>query len=192
MYTKDMPVKERLIAGALQCLREKGYAGTTARDIAAASDANLRSIGYHFGSTGELLNTAISLNFRLWLEPLIEVAADETQAPADRLRIGMDRFTASLSENAAVLRAWLEAIALAGRDPGLASSLADNQVEFRKRLQATLAEAGASDPRKQAAALIAVCDGLIVRFLLHGEVVPPEEASRAATEALEVGPHASA
>jgi AcrR family transcriptional regulator len=184
VYTSDTPVKERLIAGALQCLREKGYARTTARDIAAASDANLRSIGYHFGSTGELLNTAISLNFRLWLEPLIEAAADTTRAPADRLRIGMDRFTESLPENAPVLRAWLEAIALTGREPGLAHSLADNQDEFRNRLQATLAEAGASSPGEKAAAVIAVCDGLIVRFLLHEEIIAPEEASRAAVEAL--------
>jgi AcrR family transcriptional regulator len=184
MYTKDTPVRERLIAGALQCLREKGYAGTTARDIAAASDANLRSIGYHFSSTRGLLNTAISLNFRLWLEPLIEAAADEAHSPADRLRNGMERFTESLPENAPVLRAWLEAIALAGRELDLARSLADNQAEFRDRLRATLAEAGASNPREQAAALITVCDGLIVRFLLHGEVVGPEAAGRAAVEAL--------
>lgn len=186
MYTKDTPIRERLIAGALQCLREKGYAGTTARDIAAASDANLRSIGYHFGSTKELLNTAISLNFRLWLEPLIEAAADETHSPADRLRIGMARFTKSLPDNGPVLRAWLEAIALAGREPELAIALADNQAEFRKRLQITLAQAGTSNPSEQAAALIAVCDGLIVRFLLHGEVVAPEEASRAAAGALDL------
>lgn len=185
MYTKATPVRERLITGALQCLREKGYAGTTARDIAAASDSNLRSIGYHFGSTKELLNAAISLNFRLWLEPLIEAAGDETRAPADRLRIGMNRFTESLPKNAPVLRAWLEAIALAGREPEFARSLAANQAEFRERLQATLTEAGASRPNEQAAALIVVCDGLIVRFLLHGEAATPQEASKAAAEALE-------
>jgi AcrR family transcriptional regulator len=186
MYTKDTAVSQRLIAGTLQCLREKGYAGTTARDIAAASNANLRSIGYHFGSTRELMNAAISLNFRLWLEPLIEAAADETQSPAERLRIGMVRFTESLPENGPVLRAWLEAVALAGRDPALARSLAGNQGEFRKRLQITLKQAGASNPSEQAAALIAVCDGLIVRFLLHGEVAVPADASRAAAEALEL------
>jgi AcrR family transcriptional regulator len=186
MYTKDTPVRERLIAGALQCLREKGYARTTARDIAAAADANLRSIGYHFGSTRALLNAAISLNFRLWLEPLIEVAADETQSPAERLRVGMVRFTESLPENGPVLRAWLEAVALAGQDPTLASSLADNQAEFRKRLQATLSQAGAPNPSEQAAALVAVCDGLIVRFLLHGEVAVPADTSRAAAEAVEL------
>ena len=37
------------------CLREKGYAHTTARDIVAASSTNLASIGYHYGSTKALL-----------------------------------------------------------------------------------------------------------------------------------------
>ena len=78
MYTGEQsPVRERLLQGASRCLQEKGYAETTARDIAAASGANLRSIGYHFGSTKSLLLAAISLNFRRWLEPLIAAATDE-------------------------------------------------------------------------------------------------------------------
>ncbi len=177
-------MRERLIEGALNCLRKKGYAATTARDIATASNANLRSIGYHFGSTKGLLSAAMSLNFRLWLEPLIAAAADDARSPSERLQTGMDRFTESLPENGPVLRAWLEAIALAGREPELAETLADNQAEFRERLQDTLSQAGASNPSEQAAALVALCDGLIVRFLLHGEVVAPNTACREAAEAV--------
>ncbi len=51
--------REDLLAGAVRCLREKGYAHTTARDIVAASGTNLASIGYHYGSTRALLNTAV-------------------------------------------------------------------------------------------------------------------------------------
>src|SRR5207302_11259415 len=51
--------KEQLIEGAIECLQTKGYARTTARDIAAASSANLASIGYHFGSKESLLNEAL-------------------------------------------------------------------------------------------------------------------------------------
>ena len=40
-----MSHREDLLAGAVQCLREKGYAHTTARDIVAASGTNLASIG---------------------------------------------------------------------------------------------------------------------------------------------------
>ena len=51
--------REDLLAGAVACLREKGYARTTARDIVAASGTNLASIGYHYGSTQALLNAAV-------------------------------------------------------------------------------------------------------------------------------------
>src|ERR1700747_2234091 len=53
-----MSHKEDLLAGAVACLREKGYANTTARDIVAASGTNLASIGYHYGSTQDLLHAA--------------------------------------------------------------------------------------------------------------------------------------
>src|SRR2546430_8270580 len=51
--------REDLLAGAVRCLREKGYAHTTAGDIVAASGTNLASIGYHYGSTKALLNAAV-------------------------------------------------------------------------------------------------------------------------------------
>jgi AcrR family transcriptional regulator len=51
--------REDLLAGAVRCLREKGYSRTTARAIVAASGTNLGSIGYHYGSTEALLNAAV-------------------------------------------------------------------------------------------------------------------------------------
>src|SRR2546429_1342038 len=51
--------REQLLQGAIECLRTKGYARTTARDIATAADANLASIGYHFGSKEALLDEAV-------------------------------------------------------------------------------------------------------------------------------------
>ena len=51
--------REALLAGAKRCLIEKGYARTTARDIATASGVSLAAIGYHFGSKEALMNQAI-------------------------------------------------------------------------------------------------------------------------------------
>ncbi|MFD2081080.1 DNA-binding transcriptional regulator, AcrR family [Actinopolymorpha cephalotaxi] len=62
--------REDLLAGAQQCLREKGYARTTARDIAAASGVSLASIGYHFGSTDALLRAAMMATTHAWSEEL--------------------------------------------------------------------------------------------------------------------------
>jgi AcrR family transcriptional regulator len=187
MYTNaEIPVRQRLLDGASLCLQQKGYAATTARDISAASGANLRSIGYHFGSTRELLLAAISLNFRSWLEPLIAITADEERPAPQRLAEGMTRFTASLAENAPMLRAWLEAIVLAGHDEDLRRTLADNQAEFRRALAATLAEAGSEHAEQRAAAIVSVCDGLIVRFMLHRESAQVDEVALAAAGALQV------
>lgn len=50
--TQILDVTERLIA-------EKGFAGTTLRNIASKADANLAAVHYHFGSKEELLRAVI-------------------------------------------------------------------------------------------------------------------------------------
>ncbi|MBO0840218.1 MAG: TetR family transcriptional regulator, partial [Sciscionella sp.] len=51
--------REDLLAGAKKCLLDKGYARTTARDIAAAAGTSLAAIGYHFRTKDALLNEAV-------------------------------------------------------------------------------------------------------------------------------------
>lgn len=181
---EDDSVKNRLLEAAIVCLQRHGYAATTARDIASESHANLRSIGYHYGSTRALLLAAISTNWRRWLTPLITAARSEDRPPQERLAEGMALFSSALSENAPMANAWLEAVALAPRDPELQSILAANQQEFRAALARTLAAAGQPDADDRAWAIIAMCDGLVVRFLLHGDAAQPVDVARQAAAAL--------
>jgi len=70
--------REDLIAGAKRCLLEKGYAATTARDIAAASGVSLAAIGYHFGSKDALMNQAVFESIGDWADELQRgMGADE-------------------------------------------------------------------------------------------------------------------
>jgi len=221
-------VKDRLLEAAIICLQREGYAATTARDIAAEARANLRSIGYHYGSTRGLLLAAISANWRRWLAPLIAATAGEDSDPASsepegsrsevspsgvspsgaspsevspsgvsqpdtlseasqpeqRLAAGMALFTAALAENAPMAHAWLEAVTLAPRDADLRATLAANQQEFRAALARNLAAAGQPDADARARAIVAVCDGLIVHFLLYGETLRVEDVARQAAAAL--------
>jgi AcrR family transcriptional regulator len=178
--------KDRLLEAAVTCLQRQGYAATTARDIASEAEANLRSIGYHYGSTRGLLLAAISTNWRRWLAPLIAAAASNAQPPDERLREGMKLFSANLSENAPMVHAWLEAVTLARSDEDLRTTLAANQREFRKALAANLAAAGQPEADSRAGAIIAVCDGLIIHHLLYGTAPRPEEIARQAAAALVV------
>jgi AcrR family transcriptional regulator len=182
-------VKDRLLEAAIVCLQRQGYAATTARDIAAEARANLRSIGYHYGSTRGLLLAAISANWRRWLAPLIAAATGERSEPGDarpeqRLAEGMTLFATALSENAPIAHAWLEAVTLAPRDAELRATLAANQQEFRAALARNLAAAGQPDADTRARAIVAVCDGLVVHFLLYGDALRVEDVARAAAAAL--------
>jgi AcrR family transcriptional regulator len=191
-------VKDRLLEAAIICLQRKGYAATTARDVAAEAHANLRSIGYHYGSTRGLLLAAISANWRRWLAPLIAATIGDSDSgssrPEDfqperpqagrRLAEGMALFATALAENAPMAHAWLEAVTLAPRDAELRATLAANQQEFRAALARDLDAAGQPDAEERARAIIAVCDGLVVHFLLYGDALRVEDVARQAAAAL--------
>jgi AcrR family transcriptional regulator len=78
--------REDLIAGAKRCLIEKGYARTTARDIATASGVSLAAIGYHFGSKDALMNQAVYESIGEWAEEVERALAAEGALDAEPLR----------------------------------------------------------------------------------------------------------
>jgi AcrR family transcriptional regulator len=51
--------RAKLLAGALETLRSRGIAGTSARSIASAAGVNQALVFYHFGSVDELLAAAV-------------------------------------------------------------------------------------------------------------------------------------
>jgi hypothetical protein len=83
-----------------------------------------------------------------------------------------------------MVSAWLEAVTFASRDAVLRETLAENQKQFRVALARTLSEAGQPDAERRAAAIITLCDGLVVRYLLHQEIEAPLEVARRAVAAL--------
>jgi AcrR family transcriptional regulator len=78
--------REELLAGAKRCLVEKGYAHTTARDIASASGVSLAAIGYHFGSKDALMNQAVYELIGEWGEELQRALTAEGALDGDMLR----------------------------------------------------------------------------------------------------------
>lgn len=180
--------RQRLIEGALKCLREKGYAHTTARDIAAASNANLGSIGYHFGSKDALLREALSEGLRQWTQYFLSrVLAQEGAGPIDHLRTFSSGAAESIEEQQGLMLALIEALPAAARSPVLRAQLADLIEETRRASQATIETtipgADALDEhtaRTLASLLIAVVDGLALQWLLDPERAPTgEELTRA-------------
>jgi AcrR family transcriptional regulator len=123
--------REDLIAGAKRCLLEKGYAATTARDIAAASGVSLAAIGYHFGSKDALMNQAVYEAVGEWADELQRaLAADEGQdgSPLHRFQAAVDRSLSSFGgPSEGLWAAQVELLGLVLRNPELRAFLAEVQ-----------------------------------------------------------------
>jgi AcrR family transcriptional regulator len=178
--------REALIEGALRCLEEQGYAAVRTRDIAAAANANLASIGYHFGSKDELLGQALREGFRRWLG---EVAAAVPVAGSSPPRVWLSQLAGSLrgslEQHRNFVLAFLEAVARAPRDEGLREALAESYREARDGI-ATLLRLGDDEiSRALASSLIATFDGLLLQWLIDPHATPGNEELLAVMDRLE-------
>jgi AcrR family transcriptional regulator len=173
--------REKLLRAAIACLRDKGYADTTARDLVAASGANLASIGYHFGGKEALLNEAVAETTRAWARLIEdEVLSGPPQGPAEDMRrvlaASVDRF----DEFEPYLRSFVEAFPPALRSAQLRESMALAYEDVRAAGRAMIerladAEGIALEPeaaRTLASTIVALCDGLILQWLLDRDAVP--------------------
>jgi AcrR family transcriptional regulator len=129
-YGVTMGNREDLLAGAKRCLIEKGYAATTARDIASASGVSLAAIGYHFGSKDALLNQAIYELIGEWGDEVQRALAEEgtpADDPVQRFEAIMERTIASFSTGRGLWVAQLELLSLVGHNEELRAFLASVQ-----------------------------------------------------------------
>ncbi len=105
--------REDLLAGAKQCLNQKGYARTTARDIAQAAGVSLAAIGYHFGSKEALLNQALFEAVGEWGEELERsLGSTDAEAPMlERFESTWERVLEKLAEDRTFWAANFEMLA---------------------------------------------------------------------------------
>jgi len=169
-----------LLEGAKECLRTKGYAHTTARDLVAASGANLSSIGYHFGSKEALLAEAFDELFMEYTARLTAAAAgDPTLNALAQVAESWRRMLAEMPANESMMLAFVESIGPSVRSPELREKLADHYQRTREEVAATvresLGDAPGADPEVIASYLIAVHDGLMIQFLVDPARTPTGE-----------------
>jgi len=169
-----------LIEGAIRCLRANGYAGTSARDIAAEAGASLASIGYHFGSKDALLAKALLRSFGEWVKRVgeISVAAQEV-SPPERAATALAAARESFEAQRPLLVAFVEAIAQAPHSEELREEMARL---YREGRGAVAEIVGASlgghpaEPRADPAVIgslaIAIVDGLALQWLLDPNDTP--------------------
>ena len=95
--------RERLINAAVEAFAEKGFAGTTTRDIASRAGMSPAAVYVHHDSKESLLFT-VSLDGHKGALRMIEAAARSSDDPIERLRTMVYEFSLWHAENSRVGR----------------------------------------------------------------------------------------
>lgn len=77
----------RMLEAAGPIFAEKGFDGTTVREICAAADVNVASVNYHFGSKETLYLQTVKLAYRQRLQRVPPAAWPAEAPPARKLQI---------------------------------------------------------------------------------------------------------
>ncbi|WP_200213906.1 TetR/AcrR family transcriptional regulator [Micromonospora coerulea] len=171
--------REDLLAGAKRCLMEKGYAGTTARDISAASGTSLAAIGYHFRTTKALLNEALIEAMAEWGEELHRTLAADTgpdATPEERFEATWTRVIESFARLRPLWAIQFELIAQMDRAPELREAFAAANRQARLGLAEIFHQLDPATDEAQALALgafhQALLGGLATQWLVDPDSVP--------------------
>ncbi len=175
--------KAALLEAAKQLIRERGYAGTSVRDLAAASGTNLAAVSYHFGSREELLNQAVLESFLEWSNDVGKVSdqlasADPAAGPLEHLAAQARPMIEEFPERLPLFVMFLEALLQAQRSPELLSQLATHYAAQRRQaIEHILAGSHGEEPPPRmlevfASFLLAIVDGLMLQSLLDPAAIP--------------------
>jgi AcrR family transcriptional regulator len=180
--------REALLLGAKQCLLEKGYTRTTARDIAAAAGVSLAAIGYHFSSKEALLTEALILAIDDWGMDFRHalMAVPDHADPAQRFEATWARLIETFHTHRPLWAANFELFAQMDHLPEIRRILGDSLLQARLGLASLFLNRDVSEidehtARTTGAFYHALMSGLIAQWLIN-----PKHAlsARDLTEAL--------
>lgn len=183
-----------MLEGAKKCLVEKGFVGTTARDIVKASGANLASIGYHYGSKDALMTEAFIAVVQEWGDQFAG-AVKGGGGSLERFRSVWDGVYAGHEKSGPIWAASMEVAVTRDQDrlPELRALLAASQGEGRRGLVSMFTgvpeeDLVEEDLRTSGAFYQALLNGFMIQWLFDpaSAATPAEltEGMRRAAEAM--------
>ncbi|QYN35109.1 TetR/AcrR family transcriptional regulator [Pseudonocardia sp. DSM 110487] len=167
--------REDLLAGAITCLKEKGWARTTVRDIAAAAGVSHAAIGYHYGSREALLTAALIQAIDEWGSEID--SAVSARSLADGYETFWDETVRSYATHLPMWRATIDALLQAEHNPALRAQLSDGQRQGREGIAAGLLgieESAVTDEQARTIGAVqsALISGVLMQHLLDPDTAP--------------------
>jgi AcrR family transcriptional regulator len=160
-------------------LVESGYEGVSVRKVATRAGVSIGAVQHHFPTKDAMLLAAMALVSRQFRERLSR-RVPEDAAPVDALEAVVDELLGAEPEHRPASVLWLMQVARAAVDPVLAEAHAREWRDVEQMLAYLIAgsrpEQAESWSRDQAAALLAMLDGLATAVLLEPDRMPPSRA----------------
>ena len=159
-------------------MRESGRGDITARDLVAASDTNLGSISYHFGSKDALLDEAAKLVFEEWAQTVARtIGADPDAPPARRLARSLELILDDFDAMRPYFLGFIQIVAGSERSPKTREQLVAHYRKQRDTVTEMIAESlgdgiDPEDARHIASLLMSVSDGLMLQSLIDPDSAP--------------------
>lgn len=166
--------RDKLLASAKRLIAEKGYGEITARDLVTASQTNLASIGYHFGSKDALLTEAVLDSFTDWGDDVTgTIGAITATDPVERLAAVLDALAEAFAQDRSTTIASVEAFARSPRSPEVRERLAAVYASFRSQVAAVILGTEADGDEQHIGSLgLALIDGVALQWLVDPENAP--------------------
>lgn len=172
--------REALLAGARECLLEKGFDRSSVRDIATAAGVSMAAIGYHYGSRENLLFQAMFAILDEWGDisgrALVPPGGRDVDPAVAYTRLWDDLIAKALE----FPRMWLLSLDLfmqAQRNPELAPTLNDGLRQGRSGMTGILEnkpeeEVSPASVRTLGMVQVALMSGVVMQALADPDNAP--------------------
>lgn len=171
--TGSQETREALIRGAIDALKEQGFAGASAREIARRAGCNQGLVFYHFGSVTNLLLAALD-QVSVARHEHYQAAVDRAEGLSELVDVAEEVFEEDL--DAGHIAVLAEMIAGASATPGLAPEVAARIAPWRQFAADALGGAisdtplsAVIEPDVAAHAVVALYLGLEMQAHLDGD-----------------------
>jgi AcrR family transcriptional regulator len=171
--------REQILEGAIECVQTRGVAATTTRDIAAAANASLASIPYHFGSKDALMDQALLEAIRRYSGHVQRQAFAGDAPPLQALAKSLVATVDSFADAGPLLVSLMEAHVKAIHSEPLRERVASNRRAAVERIAESVQdglelEGRLSDEQARAVSvlILALVDGLMLGWLVDPEAIP--------------------
>jgi len=169
--------REEILTATLDQVDRLGLASTRVSDVAQALGVSPGLVFYHFGTKDQLLAEAFAHAVERDLHRL-QARARRSNGPVDRLRQAVRRYGPTGSAEG--WRLWIDAWAVAQREPAIRAVLKDMDRRWCAALREVIDEGVAAglftcpDPPASVVRVSALLDGLSVATLVYRTVSRPQ------------------